>query len=226
MKDVHMKDIKESFRDNKNSEQGSDCGHEGGEKKESRFRTRVPKSDIDLHAWSSINQNLEDGKLEGEITDWEFESEAAVIHYRVTAFPEKEFSQKLDAQICENKNSQFEKFLLRYDKSRQQPMLKSTTIDLGIKREREGIQFRIITEPENNTVDKTTEMDRAWIEVGVGIIFSLIPMVNAMFFLNMIWEVWGGTWNDEYLMGKIAFLITFSVIHVAIAIDVILFLMI
>lgn len=221
-----MKDIKNSFRDNKNSEQGSDCGHEGGEKKESRFRTRVPKSDIDLHAWSSINQNLEDGKLEGEITDWEFESETAVIHYRVTAFPEKKFSQKLDAQICENKDSQFEKFLSRYDKKRQEPILKSTTIDLGIKREREGIQFRIITESENNTVDKTTDTDRAWTEAWIGIILSLIPIFNAMFFLDLIWEVWGGTWNDKSLMSKIAFLITFSLTHIAIAIYVILFLMI
>lgn len=118
--------------------------------KQLQKKSEVPASDMDFHTWSSIAQNLEDGELQAQVTDWEFDSEVVTVHYRISTIPNEEFSQELDAKIYPDRKSEFEKLLSRYGyEEYHEGVLKDEMIDLEVKRQDEELQFYIKTDAKN-----------------------------------------------------------------------------
>lgn len=167
--------------------------------KQLQKKSEVLASDMDFHTWSSIAQNVEDGELRAQVTDWEFDSEVVTVHYRIPTIPNKEFSQELDAKIYPDRKSEFEKLLSRYGyEDYHEGVLKDEMIELEVKRQDEELQFYLKTDAKNNN-DKSEKTEMADFvtkdtetkfvgTAGTAVILSLIPFVNLFLFHDILYR--------------------------------------
>lgn len=167
--------------------------------KQLQKKSKVPASNMDFHMWSSIAQNVEEGELQAQVTDWEFNSEIVEVHYRIPMIPNRDFCQELDAKIYPDRKSEFEKLLSRYGyEDYHKGVLKDEMIDLEVKREDDELQFHLKTYAEDATdgsekrempdfvaSDAETEVVGT---VWMGFILSLIPFINLCLFHDIVYR--------------------------------------
>lgn len=167
--------------------------------KQQEKKAKIHTSEIDFHDWWSITQNDEENKtLQGEVIDWEYNTETVKVYYRITKFPDKKFSQTLDAKIYPDKKSEFEKFISRYGyEYYYESNPESKSIELEIERKNEALHLDIRTDIRDSD-DKSDEREQSVTDIIISeferlfftCLVSLIPIFNIHLLINIFQYNW------------------------------------